>query len=71
MTSVKTDQLERVATGMLQSVIALLPRVGKDKVAANTACDTLTTVISLIDDHLNPKPRGYADVLVSYREDNA
>jgi hypothetical protein len=67
----KTDQLERVTTEMLQGVIALLPRVGKDKVAANKACDTLTTVINLIDDHVNPKPIGYADVLVPYTEDNA
>ena len=71
MPSVKTDRLERVTAEMLQRVIELLPRVAKDKVAASAACDTLTTVISLIDDHANPKPRGYIDVLVHYTEDNA
>lgn len=72
-TSVKTERterLERVTTEMLQRVIEMIPRASKDKVAANTACDLLTTVISLIDDHANPKPRGYADVLVPYTEDN-
>jgi len=67
----KTDQLERVTTEMLQRVIEMIPRASKDKVAANTACDILTTVINLFDDHSNPKPRGYVDVLVSYAEDNA
>jgi hypothetical protein len=71
MTSVKTERFERVTAEMLQRVIELLPRVSKDKVAANTACDLLTTAVSLIDDRVNPKPIGYADVLVSYREDNA
>ena len=69
--SVKTERFERVTAEMLQRVIELLPRVAKDKVAANTACDLLTTAVSLIDDRANPKPRGYADVLVPYTEDNA
>jgi hypothetical protein len=67
----KTERFERVTAELLQRVIEMIPRASKDKVAANTACDILTTVINLFDDHANPKPRGYVDVLVHYTEDNA
>ena len=71
VTKVKQDRLERVTAEMLQRVIEMIPRASKDSVAANTACDILTTVINLFDDHANPKPRGYVDVLVPYTEDNS
>ena len=69
-TSVKTDRFVTVVSGLLERARGMVERASSDRVAARDLCDLLETASNLIDDHANPKPRGYADVLVPYTEDN-
>jgi len=70
-TSVKTDRFVAVVSGLLERARDMVERAGSDRIAARDLCDLLETASNLIDDHTNPKPRGYADVLVTFNGDNA
>lgn len=68
---VKTSRFVTVVRGLMARATEMVERADADQVAARELCDLLETVANLVDDHANPKPRGYADVLVPYTEDNA
>jgi hypothetical protein len=71
VTKVKKDRFVTVLSDLINRAQSMVERASSDKVAARELCDLLETVANLVDDHANPKPRGYVDVLVHYTEDNA
>ena len=69
MTTVKTDRFVTVVSGLLTRATGMVEKAGSDKIAARELCDLLETVANLVDDHANPKPRAYVDVLTPPEDD--
>lgn len=62
----KTDRADRfvgVVGQMLDDAKGMLPRAATDSVTANHLRELLETAANLVDDHVNPRPRYYVDVL--------
>lgn len=71
VTKVKKDRFVTVVSDLVSRAQRMVERASTDRVAARELCDLLETVANLVDDHANPKPRGYVDALVPYTEDNS
>jgi len=48
-----------VTTNLLARAAGMVERASVDKIAGQELIELLETAITLIDDHGNPKPRGY------------